>query len=102
MTTTSHPFVLLSRRDNTKCMFYVPGLIHDIQVADFGNIYEKLETNFNTTGGKCCVDLAFGQVNWEYLYKSSQDFFGSSAPTYEERIEEFARMRQATLARQTL
>ncbi len=45
--------------------------------------------------------MAFGQVNLEYLYKFSQDLFTLSAPTRKERIEDLARMRQATLAQQT-
>ncbi len=53
------------------------------------------------TGGKCCVDSAFGNVNRKYLYKSAQDLFGSSAPTAEERREDFKQLRQATSARQT-
>jgi hypothetical protein len=39
-------------------------------------------------------------MNSEYLYKSSQDLFGSSAPTRHERKLELQK-RQATLARQT-
>ena len=47
--------------------FIVPGLVHDSRVAEYGNIYDKLEDAFQSTGAKCCVDLAFGQVNREYL-----------------------------------
>ncbi len=65
--------------------FNVPGLVHDSQVAEYGNIYGKLEDVFQLTGAKCCVDLAFGQVNREYLYKLSQDLLGSSAPTRHKR-----------------
>ncbi len=83
-------------------LFYISALVHDSQVAEFGNIYKKLETIFNTTGGKCCVDLAFEQANWEYLYTSYHDLFASSAPTCEERIEDLARMREATSAQQTV
>jgi hypothetical protein len=55
--------------------FNVPGSAHDSQVAEYGNIYEKLEDVFCLTGAKCCVDLAFGNMNREYLYKLSQDLF---------------------------
>jgi hypothetical protein len=51
--------------------FNVTGSVHGSQVAEYGNIYDKLEAVFQSTGDKCCVDLAFGQVNREYLYKSS-------------------------------
>jgi hypothetical protein len=53
--------------------FNVPGLVHDSQVVEYGNIYGKLEDVFQLTGAKCCVDSAFGQVNREYVYKLSQD-----------------------------
>ncbi len=67
--------------------FNVPGPVHDSQVAEYGNIYGKLEDVFRSTGtgAKCCVDLAFGQVNTGYLYKSSQDLLGSLAPTRHKR-----------------
>ncbi len=65
--------------------FNLPGSVHDSQVAEYGSIYGKLEDVFRLTGAKCCVDLAFGQVNREYLYKSSQDPFGSLAQTHHER-----------------
>ncbi len=43
--------------------FNVPGSVHDTQVVGYGNIYGKLEDIFHSTGAKCCVDLAFGQVH---------------------------------------
>ena len=81
--------------------FNVPGSIHDSQVAEFGNIYDKLEGVFLSTGAKCCVDSAFGQVNREFLYKSCQDHLGSSAPTRELRKLDLRKKREATSARQT-
>ncbi len=45
--------------------FNVPGLVHNHQVAEYGNIYGKLKDVFWSTGAKCCVNLAFGQVNRE-------------------------------------
>jgi hypothetical protein len=81
--------------------FTIPGSVHDSQVAEYGNIYGNLEDVLCLTGAKCCVDLAFGQVNREYLYKLSQDLFGSSAPTRHERKLELKKKRQATLAQQT-
>jgi hypothetical protein len=63
----------------------VPGSVHNSQVAEYGNIYGKLEDVFCLTEAKCCVGLAFGNMNREYLYKLSQDLFGSSAPTRHER-----------------
>jgi hypothetical protein len=43
------------------------------------------------TGAKCCIDLAFGNVNREYLYKPSQDLFGSLALTRRERKLELSK-----------
>ncbi len=51
--------------------FIVPGLVHDSQVVEYGNIYGKLEDVFCSTGAKCCINVAFGQVKREYLYKLS-------------------------------
>jgi hypothetical protein len=81
--------------------FNVPGSVHDSLVAEYGNIYDKLEEVFQSTGGKCCVDSAFGNVNREFLYKSCQDHLGSSAPTRELRKLDLRKKRQATSARQT-
>ena len=70
-------------------------------MAEFGNIYDKLEGVFQRTGGKCCVDSAFGSASREFLYKSSQDIYGSNALTRRERVVDLQRMREATSARQT-
>jgi len=51
----------------------VPGSVHDSQIADYGNIYDKLESVYKRDGGQCTVDSAFGNVTREYLIKSSQD-----------------------------
>ena len=81
--------------------FNVPGSVHDSQVAEMGKIYEKLEKIYIETGGKCCVDSAFGNMDRQYLYKSCQDMLGSSAPTRAERITDLRKKREATSARQT-
>jgi len=51
----------------------VPGSVHDSQIADYGNIYDKLECVYERDGAQCTVDSAFGNVTREYLIKSSQD-----------------------------
>jgi hypothetical protein len=81
--------------------FNVPGSVHDSQVAEIGKIYQKLEKVYNQTGGKCCVDLAFGKMDRQYLYQSCQDMLGSSAPTHAERMTELRKKREATSAKQT-
>jgi hypothetical protein len=37
----------------------LPGATHHSTIADWGNIYLKLEQVYNKTGGICCVDSAF-------------------------------------------
>jgi hypothetical protein len=80
-TTTSRSYFFYPDGTIPIAFFNVPGLVHNSQVAEHGNIYGKLEDVFWLTGAKCSINLAFGQVNREYLYKLSQDLFGSSAPT---------------------
>jgi len=81
--------------------FNVPGSVHDSQVAELGRIYHKLEKVYERTGGKCCVDSAFGNLERAYLLKSGQDLLGSSAPTRHEQSREHQLRRQTTSARQT-
>lgn len=81
--------------------FNVPGSVHDSQVAELGRIYHKLEQVYERTGGKCCVDSAFGNLERDYLLKSGQDLLGSSAPTRREQSREHQLRRQTTSARQT-
>ncbi len=81
--------------------FNVPGSVHNSQVAEYGNIYGKLEDVFSSTGAKCCINLAFGQVNKEYLYKLPQDLFGSLALARHKRKLELWKKEGAILVRQT-
>jgi hypothetical protein len=59
-----------------------------------------LEDVFWLTGAKCCVDLAFGNMNMEYLYKFSQDIFGSLAPKGREEVGDMEKGRQYWQERQ--
>ena len=65
--------------------FNLPSCVHDIQVAEFGKMYDKLEDVYRTMGGKCCKNLAFGRMKRNYLYKSCQDHLGSKGPMRWER-----------------
>jgi hypothetical protein len=51
----------------------IPGVVHDSQVADYGDIYEKLKFVFDRDGAKCIVNSAFGNVTRDFLIKSSQE-----------------------------
>ena len=51
----------------------IPGAFHDSQIAEDGDLYDKLETVYQRDGGQCTVDSAFGNMNREFLIKSSQE-----------------------------
>ena len=70
----------------------VPGSVHNSQVTGFGNICDKMEGEYLSTGAKSCVDSAFGNMLREYLYRSCQDHLCSSAHTHELRklVQQYA------------
>ena len=51
----------------------IPGAVHDSQIADYGDIHDKIEMVYQQDGGQCTVDSAFGNVNRDFLIKSSQE-----------------------------
>jgi hypothetical protein len=53
---------------------------------------------YKTTGGKCCVDSAFINIEREYLLKLGQDLSGSSAPSCHKQNLEHQLRRQTTSA----
>jgi hypothetical protein len=81
--------------------FNVPGSVHDSQIAELRNRYEKLEHVYDSTGGKCCVNSAFSNHKKDYLLKLGQDLLGSLAPTRREQQIEHQLRWQTTSARQT-
>ena len=81
--------------------FNVPGSVHDSQIADWGNVYTKLERVYVETGGKCTVDSAFGCKDREYLIQSSQDDMVSNEATEEERHADIRMKMDATSMRQS-
>jgi hypothetical protein len=81
--------------------FNVPGSVYDSQVAELGKFYSKLEHVYETRGGECCIDSAFGSIERDFLLKSGQDLLGSSAPTCHKQNLEHQLRRQTTSARQT-
>ena len=66
--------------------FYVLGSVHDSQVTDLGGIYDKLEKVFETTGGKCCVNLGCA-------FPFSVPFFPD--PPKREFLEEFPFLQES-------
>jgi hypothetical protein len=51
----------------------IPGSVHDSQIAEYGNIYDQLESVYDRDGAQCTVDSAFGNITREILIKSSQE-----------------------------
>jgi hypothetical protein len=46
--------------------------VHDSTVAEWGNVYQRLENVYNLCGGRCAVDSAFSMKRYPFLVKSSQ------------------------------
>ena len=54
------------------CTINNPGSVHDSQCVEQGGVYEKLEEQFQRTGGKGVVDSAFSRGRYPFLIKSCQ------------------------------
>ncbi len=63
-----------SRWNDPNWIFNVP----DSQVAKWGGIHDKLESVYKSNGGICIIDSAFGKIDCEFLFKSSQDYLRSN------------------------
>ncbi len=79
----------------------LPGATHDSTIADWGNIYLKLEQVYNKTGGICCVDSAFRMRNAPYIIKSSQNSFVGVGPTTQAQQLDLIKEQQATSMQQS-
>lgn len=78
----------------------IPGATHDSTIADWGDIYIKLERVYNQTGGICTVDSAFRMRNAAYIMKSSQNNSVGVGPTPAARRLDILRKQQCTSMRQ--
>jgi hypothetical protein len=79
----------------------LPGATHDSTIADWGDIYNKLESVYDRNGGICCVDSAFRMRNSPFIIKSAQnDMVGAGLTRAEQRID-LLRKQQATSMRQS-
>jgi hypothetical protein len=65
--------MLLPRWNDSDSFCNIPGAVQDSQVADYGDIDDKLELVYLQDGAKCTVDSAFGNVSREFLIKSCQE-----------------------------
>jgi DDE superfamily endonuclease len=68
--------------------FNVPGSIHDSCIADWGNIYKKLEGVYKRVEGKCTVDSAFSKKRFPFLLKSGLNFetINHNTETYRDQL----------------
>lgn len=57
----SNLFVFSSSRVVLACVINVPGSMHDSSIAEWGNLYHKLEQVFHGTGGQVVVDSSFSK-----------------------------------------
>ena len=81
--------------------FNCPGSFHDSTVAEYGDIYKKMEEMYNKYGGKCTADSAFREKDYPFLIKSSQDPLTATGTTREE-VELNVRLQvEATSMRQS-
>jgi DDE superfamily endonuclease len=71
-----------------------PGSVHDSTLAEWGNVYSKLEEIYERTGGVCCLDSAFAAGSCPFMLKSAQDIHKAR------NEEELIQLRQATSLRQ--
>ena len=79
----------------------LPGATHDSTIADWGDIYNKLESVYDRNGGICCVDSAFRMRNAAYIIKSAQNDLVGAGESFEEQALDFLKKQQATLMRQS-
>lgn len=77
------------------CALNAPGALHDSTVAEYGGVYQKLQSIFDRTGGKVLVDSAFSRANNDFLIKSSQTHLVDASDSHG-----LLQGRQATSARQ--
>ncbi len=74
----------------------IPGTVHDSQVADYGDIYDKLELVYLRDGAKCTVYSAFGNVSREFLIKWLQEIIHIKDRVEREIARDATSMRQYT------
>jgi hypothetical protein len=79
----------------------LPGSMHDSTIAEWGGIYDKLASLYETTGAITCVDSAFRMRNSPYIIKSSQENRIGNGDTDEAVRRDILQKRQATSMRQS-
>ena len=79
----------------------LPGATHDSTIADWGDIYNKLESVYDRNGGICCVDSTFRMRNAPYIIKSAQNNMVGAGLTFAEQRIDLLRKQQATSMQQS-
>jgi hypothetical protein len=79
----------------------LPGAMHDSTIAEWGGIYDKLASLYETTGAVTCVDSAFRMRSLPYIIKSSQTNYIGEGNTDAAVRQDIMRKRQATSMRQS-
>lgn len=79
----------------------LPGSMHDSTIAEWGGIYDKLQSLYERTGAITCVDSAFRMKNAPYIIKSSQENRIGDGDTEKAVRQSIVRKRQATSMRQS-
>jgi hypothetical protein len=73
----------------------IPGAVHDSQVVDYGDIYDKLELVYLQDSAKCTVDSAFGNVSRQFLIKLWQVLIHIEDHVEHEMAHDATSMRQS-------
>ena len=89
----SNVFVFAADGTIPFCALNAPGCLHDSTVADYGDLYKKLQDAHDMCGAMCVIDSAFSLTATECFYKSSQ------TPPIGDSIA-FSTNQQATSVRQ--
>ena len=50
--------------------YNVPGFFHDSTIAEWGNIYKKLQTVHKHSGQKCTINSAFSKKHYDIFLLS--------------------------------
>lgn len=79
------------------CATNAPGVMHNSVLAEWGNVYAKLEHCFEEFGGKYVVDSAVCREVYPFFIKSAQDL-GTSATSAHEiiRLQQAMSVQQAS------
>ncbi|ETN12832.1 hypothetical protein PPTG_08869 [Phytophthora nicotianae INRA-310] len=55
------------------CALNAPGCMYDSPIAEWGNVYAKLERFHQSTGGHVVVDSAFSKGTYDFLLKRGEN-----------------------------